>query len=93
MTQDQDRIDAMERLCAGMTTAELRDAPFTYQSLLQIVRRRDDRVPLSALVLPEKESSEGVDKFDNYNYGQVDGWNDAIDIVQDKINQLMEKAK
>lgn len=43
MTQDQDRIDAMERICAGMTTAELRDAPFTYQSLLQIVQRREDR--------------------------------------------------
>lgn len=43
MTPDQDRIDAMERICAGMTTAELRDAPFTYQSLLQIVQRREEK--------------------------------------------------
>lgn len=93
MTQDQDRINAMERLCAGMTTAELCDAPFTYQSLLQIVQRREDRVPLSALVLPENESHEGVDKYDNYTHGQVDGWNDAIEAVQDKINQLMVQKK
>lgn len=53
MTQDQDRIDAMEHLCAGMTTAELRDAPFTYQSLLQIVQRRELRESLT-------ERPEGV---------------------------------
>lgn len=93
MTTDQDRIDAMERLCDGMTTEDLNQAPFTYLALLQIVQRREDRVPLSALVLPENESHEGVDKYDNYTHGQVDGWNDAIEAVQDKINQLMEQAK
>lgn len=94
MTQDQDRIAAMERLCAGMTTAELRDAPFTYQSLLQIVQRREDRVPLAALMLPGKKSDE-FDFRGDYDYmlGQVDGWNDAIEAVQDKINKLMERAK
>ncbi len=86
MTQDQDRIDAMERICAGMTTAELRDAPFTYQSLLQIVQRREDRVPLSALVLPEIEDN---DPYDDY----LEGRNDAIYEVQYQINQLMEQAK
>lgn len=91
MTQDQSRIDAMERLCAGMTTAELRDAPFTYQSLLQIVQRREDRVPLSALVLPEKRT---VGEYDEeYMHDSADGWNAAIETVQDKINQLMEQAK
>lgn len=58
MTQDQDRIDAMvdeaerlaiaklvamKKICAGMTLEELRDAPFTYQSLLQIVQRREEK--------------------------------------------------
>lgn len=92
MTQDQDRIDAMERLCAGMTTAELRDAPFTYQSLLQIVQRREDRVPLSALVLPMKEP-QPKDMYAKYSSGYADGYNDAIDDAQRRINQLMEQAK
>lgn len=85
MTQDQDRINAMERICAGMTTAELRDAPFTYQSLLQIVQRREDRVPLSALVLPQK----GTDENDLV----VIGYNLALYHVQCAIDDLMEQAK
>jgi hypothetical protein len=86
MTQDQDRIDAMERLCAGMTTAELRDAPFTYQSLLQIVQRREDRVPLSALVLPDIYDNDQCDDY-------LEGRNDAIRELKQQINQLMEQPK
>lgn len=94
MTQDQDRIDAMERLCAGMTTAELRDAPFTYQSLLQIVQRREDRVPLSALVLPELREHDDSRSGDyDYRIAAVDFYNEAIEDVQRLINQLMEQAK
>jgi hypothetical protein len=53
MTQDQDRIDAMERLCEGMTTEDLNQAPFTYLALLQIVQRRELRDSLT-------ERPEGV---------------------------------
>lgn len=37
------RIAAMERLCEGMTTEDLNQAPFTYLALLQIVQRRENK--------------------------------------------------
>lgn len=37
------RVNAMSRICAGMTLEELQNAQFTYQSLLEIVRRREDK--------------------------------------------------
>lgn len=43
MEQTQKRIDAMSRVCAGMTLEEMQNAAFTYQSLLEIVQRRDVR--------------------------------------------------
>jgi hypothetical protein len=35
------RVNAMARICAGMTTEELEAAQFTYQSLLHVVERRE----------------------------------------------------
>lgn len=43
MEQTQERIDAMSRICAGMTLEEMQNAAFTYQSLVEIVQRRDVR--------------------------------------------------
>lgn len=43
MEQAQERIDAMARICAGMTLEEMQNAPFTYQSLLEIVQRRESK--------------------------------------------------
>lgn len=37
------RINAMARICADMTLEELQNAQFTYQSLLEIVRRRENK--------------------------------------------------
>lgn len=85
MTTDQDRIDAMERLCDGMTTEDLNQAPFTYLALLQIVQRREGCVPLSALVLPSKSPDTDTHSAQGYNL--------AIDQVQRRINKLMEQAK
>ncbi len=48
MEQTQERIDAMSRICAGMTLEEMQNAPFTYQALLEIVQRRDVRESLTA---------------------------------------------
>lgn len=43
MEQTQERIDAMARICAGMTLEEMQNAAFTYQSLLEIVHRRESK--------------------------------------------------
>lgn len=48
MEQTQERIDAMARICAGMTLEEMQNAPFTYKALLEIVQRRDVRESLTA---------------------------------------------
>lgn len=84
------RINAMARLCVGMSTEDMENAPFTYQSLLQIVQRREGRVPLSALVLPSLKTGIGLT---DYMQGEADGHNNAIEAVQHQINQLMEQAK
>lgn len=42
------RINAMARICAGMTLEDMQNAPFTYQALLEIVMRRDVRESLMA---------------------------------------------
>lgn len=85
MEQTQERIAAMSRICAGMTLEEMQNAAFTYQSLMEIVQRRDVRVPLSALVLPKK----GTDKDANV----VVGYNLALDHVQRRIDELMGEQR
>lgn len=85
MEQTKERIDAMARICAGMTLEEMQNAAFTYQSLVEIVQRRDVRVPLSALVLPKK----GTDEDANV----VVGYNLALDHVQRRIDELMGERK
>lgn len=82
---------AMRRICDGMTAEDMEQAPFTYQSLLQIVQRREDRVPLSELVLPEMRIHDPHNS--DYADGCINGWNDAIEDVQQQISQLMEQAK
>ena len=42
------RVNAMARICAGMTLEEMQNAAFTYQSLVEIVQRRDVRESLTA---------------------------------------------
>lgn len=37
------RINAMARICAGMTLEEMQNAPFTYKALLEIVQRRENK--------------------------------------------------
>jgi len=37
------RINAMSRICAGMTLEEMQNAAFDYKSLVEIVQRRDVR--------------------------------------------------
>lgn len=48
MEQTQERIDAMSRICAGMTLEEMQNAAFTYQSLVEIVQRRGVRESATA---------------------------------------------
>lgn len=48
MEQTQERIDAMSRICAGMTLEEMQNAAFTYQSLVEIVQRREVRESAAA---------------------------------------------
>lgn len=43
MEQTQERIDAMSRICAGMTLEEMQNAAFTYKALLEIVQRRENK--------------------------------------------------
>ena len=85
MEQTQERIDAMSRICAGMTLEEMQNAAFTYQSLVEIVQRREVPVPLSALVLPKK----GTDENDLV----VTGYNLALYHVQCAIDDLMGEQK
>lgn len=42
------RVNAMARICAGMTLEEMQNAPFTYKALLEIVQRREVRESLTA---------------------------------------------
>lgn len=37
------RVNAMSRICAGMTLEEMQNAPFTYKALLEIVMKREDK--------------------------------------------------
>lgn len=48
MEKTQERIAAMSRICAGMTLEDLQNAAFTYQSLVEIVRRREVRESAAA---------------------------------------------
>lgn len=43
MEQTKERIEAMARICAGMTLEEMQNAAFTYQSLVEIVQRRENK--------------------------------------------------
>lgn len=43
MEQTKERIEAMARICDGMTLEEMQSAPFTYQALLEIVQRRESK--------------------------------------------------
>lgn len=48
MEQTKERIEAMSRICAGMTLEEMQNAAFTYKSLVEIVQRREVRESLTA---------------------------------------------
>lgn len=37
------RVNAMARICGGMTLEEMQSAPFTYKSLVEIVQRRESK--------------------------------------------------
>jgi len=90
----QCRNRAMQAICDGMSAEDMEQAPFTYQSLLQIVQRREDRVPLSALVLPElrEHDDSRIGDYD-YRIAAIDFYNEAIEDVQRRINQLMDQKK
>lgn len=36
-------VNAMARICAGMTLEEMQNATFTYKTLLDVMKRRDDK--------------------------------------------------
>ena len=48
MEQTQEHIEAMSRICAGMTLEEMQNAAFDYKSLVEIVQRRENRESLTA---------------------------------------------
>lgn len=66
MEQTQERIAAMSHICAGMTLEEMQNAPFTYQSLLEIVQRRDVR---------DKKKDHAFD------CGLKHGWNNCLEMI------------
>lgn len=72
MEQTQERIDAMSRICAGMTLEDMQNAAFTYQSLVEIVQRRDVR---NACVPDERAHDFLPGCGDRYVTGYADGWN------------------
>lgn len=36
-------VNAMARICAGMTLEEMQDATFTYKTLLEVMKRRETK--------------------------------------------------
>lgn len=48
MEQTKERIEAMSRICAGMTLEEMQNASFDYKSLVEIVQRREVRESAAA---------------------------------------------
>lgn len=42
------RVNAMARICDGMSPEDMEQAPFTYKALLEIVQRREVRESLTA---------------------------------------------
>lgn len=86
MEQTQERIDAMSRICAGMTLEEMQNAAFTYQSLLEIVQRRDVR---NACVPDEMEVPDctGYDLGNNFERGVATGWNDCREAMISKMGE------
>lgn len=87
MEQTQERIDAMARICAGMTLEEMQNAPFDYKSLLEILQRRDVR---NACVPSPCEMPDDLDwdrAPDAFTAGQVTGWNDCIKTMISKMGE------
>lgn len=66
------RIEAMARICAGMTLEEMQNAAFDYKSLVEIVQRRDVR---NACVPDERTHIFLDGRDDRYKIGYADGWN------------------
>lgn len=83
MEQTQERIDAMARICDGMTLEEMQNAAFTYQSLLEIVQRRDVR----NVCVPEARNYANPYKYDTYETGCVDGWNECREAMISKMGE------
>lgn len=83
MEQTKEHIDAMSRICAGMTLEEMQNAAFTYQSLVEIVQRRDVR---NACV-PDKKRYSHSYRFSPYATGRVDGWNECREAMISKIGE------
>lgn len=83
MEQTQERIDAMARICAGMTLEEMQNAAFTYQSLVEIVQRREVR---NACVPDERRDACAVYGSD-YEQGCIDGWNNCREAMISKMGE------
>ena len=83
MEQTKEHIDAMSRICAGMTLEEMQNAAFTYKSLVEIVQRRDVR----NVCVPDAKDGSELGKYDNYGSGYVDGWNDCREAMISKMGE------
>lgn len=51
-------VNAMTRICAGMTLEEMQNATFTYKTLLEVMNRRDDDDVARQLFKPEFEAGD-----------------------------------
>lgn len=76
-------INAMARICAGMTLEEMQNATFTYKTLLEVMKRRDVR---NACVPDEKRDACAVYGSD-YEQGCIDGWNNCREEMIGKMGE------
>lgn len=83
MEQTKEHIDAMSRICAGMTLEEMQNAAFTYKSLVEIVQRRDVR---NACVPDAKDDHEHA-QYDSFDYGYYSGWNECREAMISKMGE------
>lgn len=83
MEQTKERIDAMARICAGMTLEEMQNAPFDYKSLLEILQRRDVR----NAGVPDAKSDADAVYSSEYEQGCVDGWNNCREAMISKMGE------
>lgn len=78
-----EHINAMARICGGMTLEEMQNAPFDYKSLLEIVQRREVR---NACV-PDVRNYTNPYECDTYETGCVDGWNECREAMIIKMGE------